>query len=147
MSISTALKARSETLRNREDGFTLIELLVVVIIIGILAAIAIPVYAGIQNSSKEAAVKSDLGNVKTAVVAWATDNTTATAAPTLDATTLSKYGFTLSGEYTTAPNYKTGSTPTNFCIDSKAKATGGTWYVSTNKNVTTGTCSATTTDW
>ena len=66
MSITTALKARRESLTDREAGFTLIELLVVVIIIGILAAIAIPMYLGVQNNAKDSAVKSDLANLKTA---------------------------------------------------------------------------------
>ena len=49
--------------RAREDGFTLIELLVVIIIIGILAGIAIPVFLNQRRKGYDAAAKSDLRNL------------------------------------------------------------------------------------
>ncbi len=52
--------------RNKEEGFTLIELLVVIIIIGILAAIAIPVFLSQREGAWDTAVQSDLRNLATA---------------------------------------------------------------------------------
>ncbi len=109
---------RKGLLDDKEKGFTLIELLVVVIIIGILAAIAIPVYIGVQNNAKDSAVKSDLANIKTAQVAYYTTNN----AYTTDLTKLTDSGYkSASIDYTkggTAPTVKlTGSGNTaGFCV-------------------------------
>ncbi len=58
---------------NRK-GFTLIELLIVVVIIGILAAIAIPKFATTKEKAYLAAMKSDLRNLATAEEAYFSDN-------------------------------------------------------------------------
>ena len=60
-------------LRNRK-GFTLIELLIVVVIIGILAAIAIPKFANTKSKAYMTAMKSDLRNMVTAEEAFFSDS-------------------------------------------------------------------------
>jgi type IV pilus assembly protein PilA len=61
-------------LRNTRKGFTLIELLIVVVIIGILAAIAIPKFANTKEKAYIAAMKSDLRNLVTAEEAFFSDS-------------------------------------------------------------------------
>jgi type IV pilus assembly protein PilA len=62
-----------KSLENREEGFTLIELLVVMVIIGILAAIAIPSFLAQRDKGYQAAEKSDLKTVSVSEQSYATD--------------------------------------------------------------------------
>jgi type IV pilus assembly protein PilA len=57
-------------MRTRRRGFTLIELLIVVVIIGVLAAIAIPKFQNTKGKANAAALRSDLRNLATAEEAY-----------------------------------------------------------------------------
>lgn len=63
-----------KSMEEKDQGFTLIELLVVIIIIGILAAIAIPTFLNQREKGWEAQVESDLRNATTAAESFAVDN-------------------------------------------------------------------------
>ena len=108
---------------SNRKGFTLIELLIVVVIIGILAAIAIPKFATTKDKAKLASVKTDLRNYMTAQEAYFSDKATyGTAAQLAGA----GYNFTFS-----SGNAATASTG----------VAGGYSLTAGNTSISTGTAS------
>src|SRR3989475_5448417 len=109
---------------NRK-GFTLIELLIVVVIIGILAAIAIPKFANTKAKAYIASMKSDLRNLVTAEEAYldrSSTHITSTASPT------SHTAFSVNFYVTTG---------NNLGVVGLATGSGGWSVTITNNNLTT----------
>ncbi|HEX4017301.1 MAG TPA: prepilin-type N-terminal cleavage/methylation domain-containing protein [Frankiaceae bacterium] len=126
--------------QDNEDGFTLIELLVVIIIIGILAAIAIPVFLSQKTKGYEASMKSDLRTVTQEIEAFNVDNqdytktvfgaagTVPTAFPVAITGTGQKVGGSVTVNLSKDNTINlVGFTSSSFCL--KATHTGATtWY-------------------
>ena len=63
-------------MRRPANGFTLVELLIVIVVIAILASISIVAYNGIQSRAHDAAIRSDLRNIRTKLEIYKIDNDT-----------------------------------------------------------------------
>lgn len=96
--------------KNKQAGFTLIELLIVILIIGILAAVGIPLYLGYVSDAKTAEAKGLVGSV------WTAMRGCAQAKPGTGCTTLDQFGRVgLTGAGVTADGrwtIRTGNTVT-----------------------------------
>jgi prepilin-type N-terminal cleavage/methylation domain-containing protein len=101
---------------EREGGFTLIELLVVMIIIGILAAIAIPVFLSQRAKAQDSAAKADVSTIGKELATYYVDNA---GVPVLNLTS-GRYTLTPPGTGTTAQDI--GKASTNVTIVSPAAA-------------------------
>jgi type IV pilus assembly protein PilA len=112
---------------EREGGFTLIELLVVIIIIGILAAIAIPVFLNQRQKGYDAQSKSDLRNMATAEETYLTDfNIYSTAM-----SDLSSEGFKSSSTTTDSVVSVRSPAGSTYCLKSVSQS-GKSWYYDSN---------------
>lgn len=111
--ILKALKRR----RSDDQGFSLIELIVVVAILGILVAIAIPVFSGIQDTAKANALKTAAANGATVVASQVAQGVTATADVQAELTLSNTDDYTLT---LSAPASGTAVTVSNFCVTAAA---------------------------
>ncbi|MGN6331128.1 MAG: type II secretion system protein [Motilibacteraceae bacterium] len=134
---------------NKEGGFTLIELLVVMIIIGILAAIAIPVFLNQRKKAQDTAVKGDVATLGKEIATYWVDGT---AAPTV-AISGGRYTINtndigkVSSNVAAGPSALSmvGTDATHWCVDlTNSQGDVKTYKYSAQNGLETGACTSAT---
>jgi type IV pilus assembly protein PilA len=130
--------ARLTTVARSEQGFTMMELLAVLLIIGVLAAIAIPSFIGQTARASDAAAKTQIGTLQTAMKEFAMDNDGSYKGATL--AKLEANEPTLNDETTAIAKEVTVATATSFEVESEAVGSKDVYRLTSSNGEVTRSC-------
>lgn len=125
------------TWASKQKGFTIVELLIVIVVIGILAAITLVAYNGIQTRAKVTAMQSDLSNTRKKLMAYGIEK----GAYPVSSAELAAVGLRMSGvsNYDIRPSYNNfyycaDTAGTNFAVGVRAANNPSTSHFITNSS-------------
>jgi prepilin-type N-terminal cleavage/methylation domain-containing protein len=131
--------------RPADGGFSLIELVVALAVVAILVAVVVPSFAALRSAVRQGATSADLGNDRTALVGYATDNGGLVPAvtgfnPGPSGSNLVGYGWQQSPE-SSSYRYFTSTDRTAWCLEI-TNVTGAVFRISGNTTTQQATCAA-----
>ena len=121
-----------------ESGFTLIELLVVILIIGILSAIAIPAFLSQKSKANDAAAKTQVGTMQTAMETYSTEHNGSYSGASV--AELQAIEPALKDKSTAIAKETSGLSATGYTIESEAVDTKDVFKLANVGGVITRTC-------